>query len=72
MRKPQRKDLINQIQENDKLIQSHIEVDYPKTLRELQKLSMTELRDWFDRRTVELKFLTQDTNFDEVDLTNKS
>jgi|GEM_PF-3223757 len=44
----QRKDLINQIQDNDHQIQSYVEDDYPKTPEELKNMTITELRDWSD------------------------
>ncbi len=59
MRIMHRKSLIDLIQENDKLIQCYIEEDYPKTFEELQKLTITELQDWFERRVTELQFLTE-------------
>lgn len=72
IRKPRRDYLISQIQEHDKQIQCYVEVDYPKTLKELQELSFTELRDWFDRRITELKFLTEDINIEKMDQITKS
>jgi hypothetical protein len=73
MRKPQRKDLINQIQEFDMQIRCYVEEDFPKPLKELQKLSITELRNWHDRRIAVLKFLTdEDVGIDEIDQTTKS
>jgi len=60
MNSPQYKSLIRQIQEYDKQIQCYVEEDYPKTLEELENLTMTELREWLDRRITELQFLIDD------------
>jgi hypothetical protein len=72
MRKLHRNSLINQIQGHDKQIQCYVEEDYPNTLEELQKLTITELQDLSDRRLAELQFLTDDINIDETDQIAKS
>jgi len=72
MQKSRCDDPKNQIQENDKIIQSYVEEDFPKPLEELRNLSMTELRDWHERRIAELQFLTEDINIDKIDQITKS
>jgi len=55
-----REGLISQIQDYDQQIQSYVEEDYPKTNEELLNMTITELRDWLDRRIAELQFLVEE------------
>ncbi len=61
-----KKELIDQIRENDIIIQGYVEEDNPKTLEELKRLSTRELNDWLDIQEARLKFLIEDeTNPEE-------
>lgn len=73
MRTQHRDSLITLILGYDEQIQCYVEEDYPKTPGELQKLTITELRDWSDRRLAELLFLTQnEISIDEIDQLTRS
>ncbi len=53
------KDLIEQIQENDIVIQCHVEEDEPKSLEDLNKLSIEKLIEHIDIQEARLEFLIE-------------
>ncbi len=63
-----REDLINLILDNDILIRSYVGEDNPKTIEELNKLPICELKEWMKLRETVLKFLveTEDDSFDSL------
>ena len=63
-----REDLIDLILDNDLLIESYVGENNPKTIDELNKLPIQELKEWLQLRKTVLKFLveTEDNSFDSL------